>query len=241
MMERQVTKKVEYSFVICVILFFICSIWFTFFTFMDAWAEQYGIILDRTCIQLIKNNMSTICPTYEEIITLFPDTSNQYLSGYFGYDDGYFHRLSSPFGDNIHYYRFDAAERLYIDPPASLIPRLKIITITSHDFTYKIPNQIITNSSYMIGQSRYIDDSCGYAILQADNWITMTGDTIYTMSKSCANGASNFDDTKMIQWEGITHDITTSYKYRLDQWYKNSINKCGTKICLYENNQAAPP
>ena len=51
-----------------------------------------GISLSKSCIAMIKNNFTTDCPTYDEILVLFPDNTNQDISGKFVYKDGYLQR-----------------------------------------------------------------------------------------------------------------------------------------------------
>ena len=58
-----------------------------------AHAEFFGISYDNTCKTMIKNNITSNCPTYEDIITLYPDTSIKGVSGEFGYRDGIYQRL----------------------------------------------------------------------------------------------------------------------------------------------------
>ena len=36
--------------------------------------EDIGIALDRTCLALIRAEMKTDCPTYEDILMIYPDT-----------------------------------------------------------------------------------------------------------------------------------------------------------------------
>src|SRR3990172_7744127 len=68
-------------------------------------AEFYGISYDNTCKTMLKNNLTTTCPTYEDIITLFPDTSNKFVSGDFGYYNGLYQRLPTKLHNSFEYYR----------------------------------------------------------------------------------------------------------------------------------------
>jgi len=36
--------------------------------------EHVGIVLSQSCLTMVKNNMTTNCPTYEQLEALFPDT-----------------------------------------------------------------------------------------------------------------------------------------------------------------------
>src|SRR3972149_5451488 len=70
-----------------------------------AHAEFFGIGYDNTCKTLIKNNISSNCPSYEDIITLFPDTSNQDVSGKFSYYNGIYQRGPAKLLNSFEYYR----------------------------------------------------------------------------------------------------------------------------------------
>lgn len=207
------------------------------------YAEAYGstgILLSNTCLTMIKNNLTTNCPTYEEILTLFPDSLNTKIAGEFAYENGYYHRAVSRYGDSFNYYRYSDLDGNYVDPPQSLAARIRTITIAPNDFIYKSLDRKITNTSITVGQNRYMD-GCSHAILSANDWWWSLGDTISFMNHNCDPAFTNFNDTKTIYWDAVKHDITTSYKWKLDNWFKKAIDECGTKICLYEKNQAKQP
>ena len=65
-----------------------------------------GITLSKTCQSMIKNNFTTNCPTYEEILTLFPDTTNQQVSGEFQYIDGIYQRGPTDFKNHFNFYTY---------------------------------------------------------------------------------------------------------------------------------------
>jgi hypothetical protein len=192
-----------------------------------------GISLSNTCLTMLKNNVSSNCPTYEEILTLYPDTSNRMISGDFDYSEGILQRQNSKYNDHFQFYRYDNVPTRWIDPPADVIEKIPMIRITSSDFTYKIPSQVITNNTLLIGQSRYISNNCDEAIITADNWLFLLGDTVQYMDHKCDPAFTNFDEIKIKTWEKTKHDITTSYKYKLDTWIKESLKKCKNKCFTY--------
>lgn len=195
---------------------------------------DYGINLSNTCLTMLKNNISTNCPNYEQILTLFPDSSNKKISGGFIYKEGILQRQEPQYEHHWENYRYDEnKDRLWIDPPGDVLNKIKLITITSNDFTYKIQDQKITNNSLLVGQGRYISINCSQAIITAKNWIFLLGDTMQTMKKNCIPGSSNFDEIKILSWEKTKHDITTSYKWKLDKWIKESKEKCRVKCFEY--------
>jgi len=181
----------------------------------------------------LKNNLTTNCPTYDLINLIFPDTSNRKISGDFIIKDGIYQRQEPQYEHHYNNYRYDERDLLWIDPPGDVLDKLKLITITPHDFIYKIPNQTIKNSSILIGQGRYIAPNCSDAIITANNYLFLLGDTMQTLKKNCAPGSSNFDEVKIKRWERTIHDITTSYKYQFDKWIKETKIKCLGKCFEY--------
>ena len=206
-------------------------------------ADNYGIMLDNTCKTMIKNNISSNCPTYEDIITLFPDTSNRKISGEFGYYNGFYQRLPTKFIDSFEYYHFGDNNILFIDPPAQTAERIKLIEIKANLKEYKLPNNKsydTKNHTLTLGVGRYIS-ACQHAYIDSSNWTYLLGDTIFHMQHGCSEDSTTYVSKTTTQLNKTKHDISTSYKYKLAQWQKEMINKCGSKVCLYEGNQTAPP
>ena len=209
-----------------------------------AHAEFFGISYDNTCKTMIKNNVPSNCPTYEDIITIFPDTSIKGVSGEFGYRDGIYQRLPTKFTDSFEYYRFWDRPILFVDPPVETATRIKLIEIKANLDTYLIrgknPSYNQQDHSMTLGVGRYID-SCRVAYVAADDWISLVGDTMYHMANNCSADSTKFNSTITTKLDKVEHDITTSYKYKLELWQKEMVLKCGKKVCLYERNQTSPP
>ena len=89
-----------------------------------------GVKLSQSCTTMIKNNITNNCPTYEELAQL--DTSNTRFSGEFGYEDGWYHRLDSPFKNGFESYKYDPTIRIIVDPPSNHQSRIKMITIENN-------------------------------------------------------------------------------------------------------------
>ena len=202
---------------------------------------DYGIVLSNTCLTMLKNNISTNCPGYDEIMALFPDTSNQKVSGGFIYKDGILQREEPQYEHHYNNYIYESKDKMWIDPPGDVLDRIHLITITSRDFIYPIKDQKITDSSIKIGQGRYIAPNCRSAIITAENWPYLLGDTMVLLLHNCDRTFTNFDEIKIQTWERTKHDITTSYKWKLDQWVKESKEKCSIQKCFYIINQTKPP
>lgn len=219
----------------------VCSIFLMSVYSQQASAISHiGIDLSQTCLTMHKNNMSTICPSYEDIVTLFPDTSNKLISGDFGYSEGIYQRQHTKFKHHFNFYDYWASDVRWIDPPGDTREKIKLITITSTDFEYKIPFQTITEGSLQTGKSRYVSNNCDQAIITAQNWVFLLGDTLNYLAKNCQKSATNFDEIRIKTWETVNHDITTSAKYQLEQWQKDAIERCGKKICRHEETKFNP-
>src|SRR3990172_7302299 len=210
-----------------IVLTVVCCIgaWLT-----PIYAENFGITLDNTCKTMIINNISSNCPTYEDIITLFPDTSNQDVSGKFSYYNGFYQRGPTKFINSFEYYRFGNHTILFIDPPVETRARIHMIEIKANLDTYLMRGN---NASYnpadhslTLGVGRYID-SCRVAYVASDNWISLVGDTIYHMGNDCSPDSTQFNSTITTKLGKVQHDITTSYKYKLEKWQKEMVLKCG--------------
>ena len=210
-----------------------------------AHAEFFGISYDNTCKTMIKNNVTSDCPTYEDIITLYPDTSIKGVSGEFGYRDGIYQRLPTKFSNSFEYYRFWTSPILFVDPPVETRDRIHLIEIKANLDQYLLrgekPSFNGTEYSLTLGQGRFIDDSCRNAAIDSSQWLTLLGDTLFHMSNNCSSNSTTFISKTTVQLSKVTHDITTSYKYKLEAWQKEMINRCGHKVCIYESEQPSPP
>ena len=210
-----------------------------------AHAEFFGISYDNTCKTMIKNNITSDCPTYEDIITLYPDTSIKGVSGEFGYRDGIYQRLPTKLTNSFEYYRHWDRPILFVDPPVETATRIKLIEIKANLNQYLLrgetPSFNGTEYSLTMGQGRFIDDSCRNAVIDSSQWLTLLGDTLFHMDNDCSADSTTFVSKTTVQLSKVVHDITTSYKYKLEQFQKAAIEQCGKKVCLYETEQPTPP
>lgn len=185
-----------------------------------------GISLSKSCLTMLKNNMTTNCPTYEELNTLFPDTSNQEISGKFVVKDGIWQRDSTRYNSHYNWYAY-SDKITWIDPPGDLVGRIPTITIET-----KLPEYLLrgsnemSNNTIILGHSRYVDDRCYRATITADEWVFLTGDTINLLLHDCDPKYTTFDHIKKTYLEATIHDITTTYKYKLDTWIAETKKNC---------------
>lgn len=194
---------------------------------------DFGLILDNTCLAYHKNNLTSDCPTYEELNLIYPDTTKPEISGGFVFKDNIWQREKPPLNDHFEYYRPLNQNEFWIDPPGDTIDRIKIIRITSSDFEYTLGGQVLNDTSYQIGKSRFVNDRCNEIIITAQDWLYLLGDSMRLLQNNCDPAFTSFNEVVTIQWEKTIHDIKTSYKYKFDKWVKESLAKCLGKCFEY--------
>ena len=185
--------------------------------------EDIGISLDRTCLTLIKENMRTDCPTYGEILMLFPDTSNKIFSGDFIIKDGLLQREFPPIKNHLNYYS-DKPPVLWVDPPADTMNKIKSVTIYKSLPLYEVTgSKQKANNTLIFGKDRYVNPNCSQAKISADKWPVLLGDTIQYLQSGCKK--TNFESITKIYQKPTEHDITTSKWYQYKQWLKNALQQ----------------
>ena len=204
-------------------------IFFVFIPSADAKTNyDVGITLSRTCIAMIKNDLPTNCPSYEAIMALFPDNTNQYISGKFVYKDGYYQRDHTKFTDHFKFYTYQPVTT-WVDPPGDIVGRIATITIEPKLPEYLIEeSQKTINNTMIVGHSRYVDEKCYRSTISADDWIFLTGDTMNLMLHNCDPAFTTFNHIKSKYLGASYQDITTSSKYKLDQFVKAAKEKYKT-------------
>ncbi len=191
---------------------------------------DFGIQISKTCYNIHRyapENSTTNCPTYESIMAIFPDTSNQDVSGAFVYKHNMLQRERAPMEKSYNYYAFKNQTFLFIDPDLQTSKNLGMIVIESQLKQYPV-NFKVENNTRVVGEGRYIDN-CRNAVITAENWIFLLGDTIEYLRHDCHPTYTMFNETKLIYTKYAKHDITTSNKWLHDQfleWVKEN--------CLYE-------
>jgi len=189
-----------------------------------------GIDTSKKCKTMLANNYTTSCPSIEEILTLFPDTSPQVQIGGFDYIDGIVNRSPSNYSIDSwpKYMRvLEDTKGIWIDPPAGARPYLQMITIESNfdDFPIK-GSYTMSNNTISMGTQRHVNLGCNDVIISADHWIFLTGDTMIYLQNDCQPEFTNFDNIKKFYFEKSYQDITTSYKYKLEKWIAETKVRC---------------
>ena len=182
--------------------------------------EDVGIALDRTCLALIKAEMKTNCPTYEDILLVYPDTSNKRISGDFIFKDGMLQRENPKYPNHLNAYTYENP-MTWIDPPSDTRDRIKLITIATKLPFYKVDgSKQKKNNTLVFGADRYVDSRCHSAIISAEKWILLLGDTIWYLQSGCTK--TNFDSIVKIYQKPMDHDPKSSTWYKYQQWLKNA-------------------
>jgi len=179
--------------------------------------EDVGIALDRTCLALLKANMKTDCPTYEEILLVFPDTTNKRISGDFVFKDGILQREFPKYQEHLNAYKYEKP-MTWIDPPADTRDRIKLIIIST-----KLPYYFVSgsytkkNNTLVFGKDVYVDTRCHNAVITAEKWTVLLGQVMQHLQGGCKTDLNNI--VKIYQ-EPTKHDPFSSSWYKFTQWLK---------------------
>lgn len=201
-------------------------------TFKSLGSHSIGISLSKNCTILLKNNLTTNCPSYNVLEQL--DTSNQEISGKFEYKDGYYQRGSAQTKEHYNYYSFIDDWIIFVDPPGNTMDRVKLITIENNFETYFTGEDMGTFSNETgtyrtFKQSIYVNDRCNSGTIDGKQWKELLPDMIFYLRNNCNDDFKLFNETKVVLMSLTTHDITTSQKYIHDQWVKDALERCKQK------------
>ena len=182
---------------------------------------------------MIKNNITTDCPTYDSIMVLFPDRTDQRVSGEFKMINGIYQRDAPVHLNPWKYYYFANEPVLWIDPPGETRSRIKMIYIEPSIPEYKIGDESIKMDDYTVSfqKDRWINTNCSEIKITATNWVFLTGDSLNIIKNNCDLSTSKFNGTVTKEFVKSYQDISTSAKYKLDAWIKLNKEACKKKGC----------
>lgn len=202
------------------------------FVYADAISgtPQYGIALSKSCLVMISNNVTSQCPTYDQIAAVFTDNTNQRTSGKLDYYNGIFQRGPPNILNPIQEYVFKPVPTLWIDPPGSIRDRIDMITILPSVPEYKIPINSTHMDNYIItfGIDRWINPNCSEIKITANNWVFLTGDGLRLLAHNCDMNYTSFNGTVSHTFEKSYQNLATTSKYKLDEFIKLAKEKYKT-------------
>lgn len=187
-------------------------------------SDLIGISLSKSCQTMIRNNVTSQCPSYLELVQLDSSLSVQ---GLFTYDDkGFYHRENSQYRNSWRLYDTDPTPRIIVDPVHGMADKIQMIEIQPSLETYLDPKDtVIINNTRTVYHQRFVDD-CHNAVISAEMWKELIADTIYYMRNGCAEKYTAFDPIEKIYMPPSYQDISTSRKYLHDQWIDFVQHNC---------------
>ena len=193
----------------------------------DHGSQTIGIITSLACQTMAQQNVSSTCPSYQELMETGLDTSLP-GTGEFGWNDmGWYIRGIPQYKKVYNLYQFNDYH-IIIDPPFEMAQRIKMITISTDVPVYKLAGEMKKeNDIRILHQYRYVKD-CYEAIITSDNWMELLADTIYYLRSDCRSTV--FQTTLWIEDHQTEMNIETSAKFKHDKWVKESKEKC-KEIC----------
>ncbi len=198
-----------------------------FFIPAYAWPESIAIQISNSCMTMHRHNVTSDCPTYEEILTVFPDTSDHIMSGGFAYsDDGVYERQKTKIKNHYEFYRYNDETMIWVDPPNDVRSRMKVITLESRLPEYTIKEQTLDSHQLNIGIGRWNNIECTRVTMTSDNWLFLLGDTLQFLKNSCDPKFTNFNNIKTIYFKDQDFDRTNSLQYKLNQWILDAKERC---------------
>lgn len=117
-----------------------------------------GLQISEKCINMIKKNYTTTCPTYLDLRKF--DSSIQSISGYF-VNDGIYHRSNPILTESWRYYDHDNTPRIIVNPPNGMADRYPLIIIESNFGTYLQADSLSMKQSYTIINKTKTADNWG--------------------------------------------------------------------------------
>lgn len=197
------------------------------------------IELSRTCLAQVKANLTTKCPTYQELEKF--DTTNKKISGKFEFDDfGFYHR-GKPLYKNYQLSYTPAKFPLVVcvDCSDQIFRNSKTIFVEAFDYVFKNnKDNVIKNFTRYEYSSRSVKD-CHEAMIAYSPFLL--NDTINFLNSGCTK--TEFNDTKSIYMTPKPIGDRMQYKeYQYQKWLKDAKataqelakqkckNKCDVKV-----------
>lgn len=176
---------------------------------------------------MLLGNMTTDCPRPEQILALFPDTTNQDIVGKLVEKDGLLQREKPKVIFVERYYERSSGTVMWFDPPAEVRKKIKMIYIEPSIPAYKTGDESLKMDDYNVSfkHMRYITPNCGEAKISAKDWFFLLGDTMNYLKHNCDPKFTSFDERVSLEFVKSYQNLAHSSKYKLEQFVKDAKEK----------------
>ena len=183
--------------------------------------KMIAVNLSNSCLSLVKNNMTTKCPGYENLTKY--DTTNPSYSGKFIVKNGHTYRDPKTV-KNESVYLNTVDYIICVDCKHKKSLYKEIILVPSLPLYKKDTDKIIVNNTFTYYAKRSVTN-CEKATIEFSTFLLL--DTMEFLRSDCKNTA--FDEKIIIQKPYTKHDISTSKAYQYQKWLQEMKTKCKTK------------
>ena len=189
-----------------------------------------NIVLSKSCLQLIENNMTTDCPTYTELRDVW-DNTLPHVSGEWTETEFDIKRESPKYKDYWNYYEaLPSWKIITVDPDADIMERGITITIQATDFIYheNIDSTDKTPSYNNTGAVKYewknvkYHDNCRQVMMAPDT--ALLAGIINNLWDNCDSHKPT-----VIELFFEKMDSTTSQFYAYESWLTDALERCKEK------------
>ena len=187
--------------------------------------KTIGIMLSKSCIIQLEQNMPTNCPGYDDIMELGLDTSRPESGEFFVDDNGVTKRGKPAMDNHFRLYDFDEEWNIIIDPDGNFAQRIKLVHIESNVGVFSIDTDIKVNNTRILHDGRYVDN-CEDATIDASRWLELLADTIFYVRSGCGEEFTSFDSVITITDVLMEHDIRTTQKWQQENHTKWILQNC---------------
>ena len=191
--------------------------------------KQIGIQLSQSCKTMLKNNVTTICPTYPMLQLVFPDNTDPNISGALKDKNGFVEREFPKLRNSYLYYpQVTNQTILWLDPPLDVQNHLDALIVIEPSLNvYKLlESNKMPDYEIAFGQFRYVDPHCQLARIKAHDWIFLVGDSMRYLLNNCDQYYTNFNHIFTKVYEKTPQDFSSSYNYKLYSWVNEIKEKC---------------
>jgi hypothetical protein len=215
---------------------------------------RIGVSLSKTCETMVRNGFTTTCPTYKQLIQL--DNSNPISGKFITDDDGFFHRGPEQTVNSYRFYWNDSQLRIIVDPPGSMMDRMKMIYIQPNFDVYTVRNDMTVQDSFEIiqgnrtlsygNQTKLIEfdvrnqtsefatvlfhdryiEKCKTATINADVWPFLLPDSIHLMRNQCDRDYTAFEERQVITPNSTDYSPADSPEWNILQEAKRISEFC---------------